>query len=592
MLVVLTILIRTEWTKLTMIQKTTKEILVFCLALFFSSSQLLAADSGDINDAARQLQRIQQEQQLRQQLQYEEDLKSSKPPAHFDVPIEEIKPSIPGGTCIDIDEIQLLGVKRLTLKDFKSVIESYQLRCLNVSDIERLMAEVTAIYIQKGYITSRVYLAEQDLKGGILILQVVEGELEKIEVKDNDADSISLFNVFPGKVGEPLNLRDIEQAVDQINRLQSNNVTMSIAPGTSAGQSILTLENQIRKPWKINLSYDNYGSESTGEEQGSLNFSLDNPLGFNDFLSLTHNRTTPYDGDRKGSQSSSLTYVVPFGYNTLSLNGSRSKYSSPLNLASGATLISSGTSDNLSLRFDRSIFRDKKSKWNVSSTLTNKETKNYIAGQFLSVSSRELSILDVDSSYTRFLSHGIGTLTLGYAKGVDWFGALDDPSGLPNFAPQAQFGKWKYGASYSSNFQLKSQPIFISSRLTGQYTHDVLYGSEALLIGGPYTVRGFSSNSLSGESGYYLRNEITLPVKISPIAGFASSLRVYMGLDHGRVINNSINVPEGSLTGAAIGVTLSIASLNIDVYTSRALNNPSYMPDESYISYFRLAMAI
>ncbi len=570
------------------IQKTTKVISVLCLALLFSSPLL----AGAINDAARQLQRIQQEQQLRQQLQYEKDLESSQPPAKLDLPLEDIKPSIPGGTCIEIDEVQLLGVQRLKPKDFTEIIESYQLRCLNVSDIERLMAEVTAIYIQQGYVTSRVYLAEQDLKGGILILQIVEGELEKVEVKDNDSNSISLFNVFPGNVGEPLNLRDIEQAVDQINRLQSNNVTMSIAPGTLAGESILTLENQLRKPWKINLSYDNYGSESTGEEQGSLNVSLDNPLGFNDFLSLTHNRTTPYDGDERGSKSSSLTYVIPFGYNTVSLNGSRSNYSSPLNLASGAVLYSSGTSDNVSLRLDHTIFRDKKSSWKASSTVTNKETKNYIGGQFLSISSRELSILDIDSTYTHYLSSGLATLTLGYAKGVDWFGSLDDPSGLPSFAPQAQFGKWKYGASYSSNVQLKSQPISISSRLTGQYTHDVLYGSEALLIGGIYSVRGFSSNSLSGESGFYWRNDISLPVTISPIAGFASSLRVYMGLDHGRIINNSINVPEGSLTGAAIGVTFSIASLNIDVYTSKALNKPSYMPDESYISYFRLGLAI
>jgi hemolysin activation/secretion protein len=574
------------------IQKTTKEIFLLCLLLFLFSSQLLAADVDDINDATRQLQRIQQEQQLKQQLQYEEDLKSSKPPANFDVPIEEIKPSIPSAICIEIDKIQIVGTKKLTLKDFESVLESYQLRCLNVSDIERLMAEVTAIYIQKGYITSRVYLAEQDLQGGILILKVVEGELEKVEVKDNDTNSISVFNVFPGKVGEPLNLRDIEQAVDQINRLQSNNVTMSIAPGTLAGQSILTLENQISKPWKVNLSHDDYGSESTGDKQGSVNFSLDNPLGFNDFLSLTHNRTTPYDGDIKGSKSSSLTYVVPFGYNTLSLNGSRSNYSSPLNLASGAILISSGTSDNLSLRLDRSIFRDKKSKWNASSTVTNKETKNYIGGEFLSISSRELSVLDIDSTYTHFLSRGFATLTLGYAKGVDWFGSLKDPSGLPSIAPQAQFGKWKYGASYSSNFQLKNQPVSISSRLTGQYSHDVLYGSEAILIGGIYTVRGFSSNSLSGESGFYWRNDITLPVKISPIAGFASSLRGYMGLDHGRISNNSSSVPEGSLTGAAVGLTLSIASLNIDVFTSKALNKPSNMPDENYISYFRLGMSL
>lgn len=574
-----------------MIQKITKMTSMLCFLLFFSS-QVLAVDVGAINESARQLQRIQQEQQLIQQLQYEEDLKSSKPPAKLDLPVEVIQPSIPSDTCINIDEIQLLGVNLLKPKDFQMILESYESRCLNVSDIERLMAEVTAVYIQKGYITSRVYLAEQDLQGGILILQVVEGTLERVDVEDNDANSISLFNVFSGEIGQPLNLKDIEQAVDQINRLQSNNVTTSIAPGASTGESVLTLKNQMRKPWNINILYDNYGSESTGEEQATVNFALDNPLGFNDYLSLTHNRTTPYHDDERGSKSSSMTYVVPFGYSTFSFNGSRSNYTSPLNLANGVSLSASGTSDNFSLRLDHTLFRDRNSKWKVSSTLINKESKNFLEGQFLSVSSRKLSTIDIGSSYALTLASGMATFNVGYVKGVDWFGALKDIAGQPSFIPQAQYDKWKYGASYSGSFKLGSHPVFVSSRLTGQYTSDVLYGSEALLIGGIYSVRGFANNSLSGESGFYLRNDISLPVRINPIAGFNSSLRFYVGLDHGEITNNSTNVPDGSLTGAALGMTFSISSINIDVNTSKAVNKLSNMQDEGYISFVRIGIAI
>jgi hemolysin activation/secretion protein len=544
------------------------------------------------SSAAQQLQRIQQEQQLRQQKQYEEDLKSSRPPAELSVPIDTPTPSEAGGPCLEVNDIQLLGVSSLKVKEFQPVLDSYLGRCLNVGDIERLMAETTAVYILKGYITARVYLAEQDLKGGVLILRVVEGELEKVDITDAGSDSISLFNVFPGKIGEPLNLRDIEQAVDQLNRLQSNNVTTSISPGDIAGSSILVLDNHRSKPWRVNLSYDNHGAESTGQEQGTTNVGVDNPLGFNDFLSLTHNRTFPYDSNKRGSKLSSLTYVVPFGYSTLAVNASRSDYTSPLNLANGSTLESSGNSENISFRLDRTVFRDRDSRWNLVATVTNKDTENYLGGALLSVSSRTLTVVDIDSAYSFPLLGGVTTLNLGFARGVDWFGALEDPGGLPGFAPQAQFSKWKYGASYSTYLQINDQPISLTSRLIGQYADDVLYGSEALLVGGIYTVRGFSQNSLSGERGFYWRNDISIPFNISPFNGYGVSLRPYLGVDYGRVSNNSKNVPDGSLAGMAIGVSLFVGGVNMDLFSSKAVEKSSGMSDEGYQSYFRISVSI
>ncbi|MFT6616415.1 MAG: hemolysin activation/secretion protein [Halopseudomonas sp.] len=575
-----------------MIKKIGRTTSLFCITFgLLCSSPLSAANLNDINDAVRQQQQIQQEQQLRLQLQYEEDLKSSRPPANLSPPLEEIKPSITNGICIQVNEIQMEGVEKLKPKDFKSLLKAYESTCMNVGDIERLMAEVTAIYLEKGFITTRVYLAKQDLQGGILVLQIVEGLLEGISINDNNTNSISIMNVYPGVIGEPLNLRDIEQTIDQINRLQSNNVTMSITPGKTIGTSVLTLTNKTKKRWGANLGYDNYGQESTGQDQATGNLTLDNPFGFNDFISISHNRTTPYDGSERGSKSNSLTYVVPLGYSTFSINGSESNYSSPLMLASGNSLKSSGTSQNLSLRLDRTLFRDRSSKWSVSSTVNNKDSKNYLDDNFLSISSRKLSNIDLDLTYTKSYSIGTGTVSIGHVKGVDWFGALKDEADLPTVAPQAQFNKWKYAGSFSSNFNVKNKTLIASSRLTGQYAEDVLFGSEALLIGGIYTVRGFSSNSLSGESGFYVRNDLTLPINTAAIAGLTSSLRVYTGLDYGQVSNNSKNVPDGSLSGAALGMTLSIASLNIDVNTSKAIKKPNYMTDEGYISYVRIGIA-
>lgn len=60
-------------------------------------------------------------------------------------------------------------------------------------------------------------MTEQDLSHGELTLEILEGRLEKIEL-DGQTPAM-LRTVFPGAEGHILNLRDIEQGMEQINRL-------------------------------------------------------------------------------------------------------------------------------------------------------------------------------------------------------------------------------------------------------------------------------------------------------------------------------------------------------------------------------------
>lgn len=551
---------------------------------------LQAQEAGDGAAAAQQLQRIQQEQQLLQQKQFEEDRASKKSPVKLDMPVQQRPQLEPGGICRDIKDIQVRGVTLVKAEELQPVLVPYINRCLTISDIESVMADVSAVYFLKGYIAARVYLAEQDLNNGVLVLLVLEGELQELKINDDD-ESISLFNTFPGKVGEPLNLRDVEQALEQLNRLQSNNVTMKVLPGKLSGASVLAFDNKKSKRWQVTPSFDNQGSKTTGTDQIGVSASLDNVFGLNDFLVATYRQTRDYDAQERGSKLKSFTYVVPFGYTTVALNGSESEYASPLVVPSGNVLKSSGNSENLSVRVDRTVYRDRDSRWNIAMVLGGKESENYLDDVLLTTNSRRLTIVDIDSTYSLPLLGGVARFTVGFAHGINGFGALDDASDLPKFAPKAQFGKWKYGASYQRSFRLADQPLVFSSQLTGQYAQDVLYGSEQLLIGGIYTVRGFSKNSLSGDHGYYVRNDIAAPMPLPLLFNIPVSIRPYIGIDYGRVSSINANVPEGSLSGFTLGTSFTAGSFYFDIANSRAINKSSSMKNEGDLTFFRMSMS-
>ncbi len=547
------------------------------------------AQSNDAAAAAEQLRRIQQEQQQRQQEQFQEDVLRSKQSESIEIELPELSDVEQDVSCKDITAIELDGLQALKASQFERILDKYQGRCLGVVDIQNLMSEVTAQYILAGFVTARVYLSAQDLNSGVLTLTVVEGFLEEVRVDETVPGSISLFNVFPGALDEPLNLRDIEQSLENINRLQSNDAKMSIEPGEVAGSSQLVFTNVASKKWLVNASVDNYGSVSTGEEQIGVSVSLDSPFGWNDFVSATYRQTIPYDSEELGSRLISLSYSVPFGYSRLTLNASDSKYSSPLDLPSGGRLQSSGENANYTLRIDHLLFRNRDSRWEISGTLNNKETKSYIDDALIEVSSRKLTVFDVQTSYQFTLAGAsIGT-NAGYSRGLKILGALKDAGDLPNEFPKAQFSKWFFGANMFQSFFMGEQAFQFASNLTGQYSEDVLYGSEMQLIGGLYTVRGFSENSLSADHGFFWRNDLSMILPTSWFKQRSLLLKPYLGLDYGQVKGRNKSAQSGELAGAALGMSFTDKSINGDIFISHSIKKPSEFSGEGMLLACRLA---
>lgn len=549
-----------------------------------------AQTPADILEAQRQaeiLQRLEQERLLRDQEEARRradrvdgiDTKSLQP--------QIVVPDI-GAPCREISAITINGAPNLPAAVRKRIEVDFTGRCLNVGDIERILAEITRAYIDRGYIATRAYLPPQDLNKGHLEILVIEGVVEKILIRDGDAKSVSIGNVFPGVEGDLLNLRDLEQGIDQINRLASNNAKLDIQPGEKPGGSVVVVHNQPRSRFHFNLSVDNQGSESTGDVQTGLTVTADNLLGFNEMVSVTHRESTPGDPDRKHSRSDNLNISLPFGYTSLFLGISRSEYANPILLSSGLELIATGNSKTDNVRLDRVMYRDQSTRASLSTTLTTKKSENFLNGQFLGVSSRNLTILDLDGNLNTGFAGGVLTLDFGYARGLDAMGALSDPAGLPDWVPRAQFGKFKAGFHYARPFRLFGKDLSFTSQLSAQKAEDTLYGSEQISIGSLYSVRGFVRNTLSGDDGYYWRNEVSVRQPLV-IGSETISTRIYAGYDTGEVRSRTAGIPEGRLAGMVIGLSANWRGATWDFFNTRPLTLPDTMIKESSQTWFRVA---
>jgi len=235
----------------------------------------LATLAATPTSADRQIIQQKADEILRQeQLRDTETLKDQdlrrRPPTTIELDIEkEGEPGKPSKQCFEINKIILEDAHSLSAEEKQKLIKPFLGQCIGMTEIKELLRTITNYYIDKGYVTTRVYIHQQELDDGVLKLLVIEGISESINQESEDA-KINIATAFPGLKGKVYNIRDFEQGLDQINRLQSNNASLDLQPGSAPGKTRVVIRNTPTFPLSGPLVADNYGSESTGENRGTV----------------------------------------------------------------------------------------------------------------------------------------------------------------------------------------------------------------------------------------------------------------------------------------------------------------------------------
>ena len=558
------------------------------LTLF--SSALIAMD---VNAQQTSTDRIIQQEQQRQEQQFESFTPEQAPKKALKRK-SELKAQTDEQACIDIQIIEFEGAKLfVSNKASRQITKEYQGKCITVVDINNILTQVTDFYYERGYVTSRAYVPEQDMSTGTLKILVIESQISSLELNksNNKTNRYELITAFPTRKGDHLNLRNLEQGLDQINRLGSNNATMEMIPGESPGLSNVVISNDVRKRYRFNLGFDNSGQVGTGEFQHKLGFTYDNLFGVNDFLAINGQTDANGDGEEGLSRSASLLYEVPLGYWTTEISLSYFEYAQEVEGFISA-FQTDGTSESQAISVKRLVHRDNLSKTSLGLKLQHKENENFVEDTLVETSSRELTIASLDLTHIRRLFGGRAVFGIGYQKGLDTLGALDDSDReITDEIPLAQFEKVTASFQYQRPIKVFNRAAFYSLSANGQYSDDILFSTEQLSIGGQFSVNGFKDDGLSGRSGGFIRQTFGLPVfnNNNVFARWTGNPQFTFGIDIGSVRTDDPSLDTyTSLTSASIGLSGRISKFNYSFTYAEPISEPDFIFTEGREIYFSL----
>lgn len=522
--------------------------------------------------------------QLQRQQQREEE-RRRQDEATPDVRLETPSPAKPGGfpegedPCFIIRHVKLEGDEAEYFRWALSAATPGLGRCLGSTGINTLVGAIQNAVIRRGYVTSRVLAAPQDLRGGELQLKLVPGRIRAIRFVDGSSRT-RYGSALPARGGELLNLRAIEQGLENFKRIPGTQADIQIVPGAQAGESDLLIKWTAGSRYRVSLSADDSGTESTGTHQGALTLSLDNPTGSDDLFYVTLNRNLPGNspGGAHGTKGYALHYSIPYGYWLASFQANDHRYHQTV-AGANQDYIYSGTSKTMELKLARLVYRDATRKTTLSLRGYQRQSRNFIDDTEVEVQRRRMGGFAVGVNHKEFIGSGTLELGLTWKLGTSAFGTLS--------APEEAFGEGTarprlFNADVNLTLPL-GRTLAYQTTWRGQWNRTPLVPQDRFAIGGRYTVRGFDGEtSLSAERGWLLRNDVIWTVP-------STSQQLYLAFDQGVVSGPSaVRLLGTRLSGMALGWRGQLGRLQVDVFAGRPVRMPSGFRTASVATGFNL----
>lgn len=572
------------------------------LAGIIAPATLLASPNPAEIRMQQDIQQRQREEQLRQTMQPESDVRLHQ--KNTGETVNQLMGDDSSQPCFAINEVVLEGEHhdrfQFALKRALRETGFQAGKCLHAGNINQIMSLAQNALIGRGYTTTRILAAPQDLNSGKLQLTLIPSYLRSIRIdRSNDdqthAGRIAAFqNKFPTRSNDLLNLRDLEQGLENLKRLPTAEADLQIVPveGEPNQSDVVVQWRQRLLPYRVSVGMDNSGSEATGKYQGNITFSADNPLGLSDMFYVNYGRSiggTPdeesFDGHRKegGSNNYAVHYSAPFGKWTWAFNHNGYRYHQAV---SGLSEVYdyNGKSYNTDFGFNRLLYRDAKRKTYLGVKLWTRETKSYIDDAELTVQRRKTAGWLAELSHKEYIGRSTADFKLKYKRGTGMKDALR--------TPEEAFGEgtsrmkiWTASADVNTPFQIGKQLFAYDTSVHAQWNKTPLTSQDKLAIGGHHTVRGFDGEmSLSAERGWYWRNDLSWQ--------FKPGHQLYLGADVGHVSGQSAKWLLGqTLADTAIGIRGQIklgGNLHYDIFTGRALKKPEFFQSRKWASGFQV----
>jgi len=532
-----------------------------------------AAAAAATDTAAQELQRQQERERLfRQEQEAHPDVRL---PRETTSAVSELIP-LNESPCFDIAHITLKGDEasrfQFALKSVTDVEDAATGRCLGAQGINAVLARIQNAIVAMGFVTTRALAVPQDIKTGELIITVIPGRIHSIRFTADASRRGRYWNALPANPGDLLNLRGIEQGLENLKRAPTADADIQIEAATALdaqpGDSDIVISYRQAFPFRVTVSADDGGSHTTGQYQGGVTLSGDNLFTLNDLFYFSFNHDLGGgDAGERGTRGYTAHYSIPYGYWLLGITASEHRYRQAV-AGISQTYLYRGDSSDAEVKLSRLIYRDASRKTTVSLAGYLKTSRNFIDDTEVQVQRRRMAGWQAGIAHREFLKSATLDLNLAYRHGTGMLDSLHAPEEAFNEGT-ARPEIITADTTFNLPFTLAGQQLRYNGNWRSQWNKSSLIPQDRFAIGGRYTVRGFDGESiLSAERGWLIRNDLGLTLG-------STGQEVYLGVDYGQVSGPSANLLVGKqLAGAVLGLRGGYKSLYWDMFAGGPLDKP------------------
>lgn len=479
------------------------------------------AQIQQINPGAIQNDIDRQRQQLEQQ---------SRPPKLQGPAViggEREKPGIlkPGGPKFRLNKVVFESSKFITAEELDAIAKNYVGKEADISTLQQIIADINAIYAERGIVTGIATLPEQDAKGGIVQIKLTEGRLQKQTIEGNKQTSTSyILQRVKEPEGEILDVPKLNRDVIWFNRTNDVQIKALLQPGTSFGLTDLQLA-VIEPPidtWQ--LFVDNQGVQTTGRLEGGMFYKRHGLFGVDD-------RLTFYGVRSDGNLNGNIAYNIP-----VNIWGGRAGVSytnGNIKIIQGpfVALDVSGRSTQAAVNFSQPVW----------------VTQNWLlllnAAQIDGTTISRFSSVAVTNDHYNKTTGGFALTNSGNNYAI----TVSPSMNYIEWHDHVLFGNRTFNTFTGTASLTANGPANFTANVLGSWQFSpekLLPGDQIFSVGGPTTVRGYPTNAVAGDSGYYLNAELHYNW-----SSILKGLDTYIFTDWGAVFSTAPGIVELSSVG-------------------------------------------
>ena len=480
----------------------------------------------------------------------------------------------------DISRYRVEGNTLLPAAEVESVVGPYAGAGRDFGDVQRALEALETAYRERGYSAVQVYLPEQELAKGEVLLRVIEAKVKSVEVRGNKHFSEqnvreSLPSLAPGS--SP-NANVVAQNIRLVNENPAKQTNVTLRAGAGEGEVDAVVEVQDEPPQKWFVTLDNTGTGATGYHRLGIGYQNANIGGSDDAVTAQF-VTSVEKPDRVGIYS--VGYRKPLYRLGASLDvvaGYSDVDAGTTQLASGGTggtpLSFSGRGGVLAVRYSLQLPRVSGYDHKLSYGLDQRMYRNTClisgapacgpAGATFNVTPFSVSYAGQWVSERAQMGFNVGSVSnLGWGSKGD-----TTALGLARFGASSSYSLLRYGASYARALEGDWQ---VRARLDGQHAAEPLVAPEQFGMGGASSVRGFQEREKGDDKGHSASFELYTP-ELAPKLGLKDwNLRLLAFYDFGRTTRVQAQPGEQlheGIASAGLGLRLNFQkqfALRLDV---------------------------